>query len=39
MLIDLLWVSVCMAALSLDQNGIENVMILNNVSAGSHRRK
>ena len=34
MLIELLWVDVCRTALSLDQNGIENVLILINYSAG-----
>ena len=37
MLIELLWVGVSMAALSLDQNGIENVLILINYSAGHHQ--
>ena len=38
MLIELLWNGdVCMEALSLDQNGIENVLILINYSAGPHR--
>ena len=37
MLIELLWVGVCRAALSLDQNGIENISILINYSAGPHR--
>ena len=30
MLIELLWVGVCRAALSLEQNGIENVLIVIN---------
>ena len=34
MLIELLWVGVCRAALSLDQYGIHNVLILINYSAG-----
>ena len=37
MLIELLCVCVCKAALSLDQNGIENVLILINYNAGPHR--
>ena len=37
MLIELLCVGVCRAALSLNQNGIENVLILINYSAWSHR--
>ena len=34
MLLDFLWVGVCTAALSLDQNVIENVLILINYYAG-----
>ena len=34
MLIELLWRGVCRAVLSLDQNGIENVLILINYSTG-----
>ena len=37
MLIELLWVGVCMATLSLDQHDIDNVLILINYSAGPHR--
>ena len=37
MLIELLWVCVCGAALPLDLNGIEKVMILINHSAGPHQ--
>ena len=38
MLIELLWVGVCRIALSLYQNGFENVLILLNYSAGPHQR-
>ena len=37
MLMELLGMGVCRASLSLDQNGIENVLILINYSAGPHR--
>ena len=37
MLIEFVWVGLCRAALSLDHNGIENVLILINYSAGPHQ--
>ena len=37
MLIEFLWVGVCRAAPSLDENDIENVLIMINYYAGPHR--